>query len=176
MAGEQTEEQQKEILKEISVALDLEVVNASDKLSSETDAAVYLREKLQPIAEKYDIEIGAYIESFGGKIYIRSPQTTFHNHTVNSMNPRLGLASFHTHQTGHFFSGNYGGDLGHIEQSQRDGYLSNKNGLYRYRQMNWRTAYNLAKKLNRPLPTRSDYFDEYNSLLEEWEPVGVTIQ
>ena len=126
-------EQQAEIQKEMSLAVsDLPV----DGFSSEVAGARYLQSRLQPIAEKYGIEIGSYVFSdYGGApFFTTQPVTSFHSWTIlRSVHPPLrGHALFHTHITTAGFSGFYG-DTSMAEQSRANSFLSNTKGLFRYR-------------------------------------------
>ncbi|MGD8177445.1 hypothetical protein, partial [Marinimicrobium sp. ARAG 43.8] len=85
------------IRKEIELAVDADTVNKKG-FESSGDGAVYLRSKLQGIAEKYDIEIGAYLPQVEGRYIIEDVQTSFHNKVVGTMVARKRTDWFHTHQ------------------------------------------------------------------------------
>ena len=152
-----TAEQKEAIQKEIALAVS-DVPEGG--FSSETVAAKYLRSRLQPIAENYNIEIGSYIfsDNSGASFNIYKPVTSFHSHTIlRSVHPpRLGHAPFHTHQTAGQFSGKYG-DTSIAEQSGANSYLSNTEGLLRYRAPDFQDAWRNSTSGSRP--TRRDYIE-----------------
>src|SRR5690606_29389048 len=119
-----------------------DAAKANEKgFDTSADAAVYLSGKIQSIAEKYDIEIGAYFPKVNGRYIIDDVQTSFHNHTVASMGDiRDGVDWFHTHQS-KASNGSYSDN--DIRKSRRvgaTGYLSDRSGLYRFRAYDYGVA------------------------------------
>ena len=97
---------------------------------SEADAALFLREAVQGIAEHYNIEIGFFMGDRFSDFAISEPHTTFHSWTVASIHDYPGAVVFHTHQTSSTFSGDPG-DMGFALAARQNLYLSNTVGLFR---------------------------------------------
>jgi hypothetical protein len=152
-----TDEQRTEIRKTMDVAVS---DSPAEGFELEETAAKYLRTKLQGIAENYDIEIGSYIFSDdGGASYqIWQPITEFRNEGINTQlfPPRRGHAPFHTHQTDNQFSGQ---DLIFAERSGANSYLSNTQGLIRYRARDRINDWKLYEVDKRPRPNIADYIE-----------------
>ena len=84
----------------IKIEIDLAVSDVPEGgFESKAGAVQFLRERVQGIAENYDIEIGFYIVDILGSFVLFDTYRTFHSWTVDNMAIREGVASFHTHQT-----------------------------------------------------------------------------
>lgn len=157
---------QEKINKEITLAADAAKANEKG-FDTSGDAAIYLRGKVQNIAEKYDIEIGAYLPKVNGRYIIGDVQTSFHNHTVASMDDvRVGVDWFHTHQS-KTSNGSYSeGDILKSRLAGATGYLSDKTGLYRFRAYDYGAAKVQAN--GRSYVNPRDYFDTYSYADKIW--------
>jgi hypothetical protein len=160
-------EEQAAINKEIELAVDADAANKAG-FESSSEAAVYLREKVQGIAENYDIEIGAFIPEVDGRYVIQDVQTSFHSGIVAGMVARKRTDWFHTHQghsTTDYFSGS---DIRFSRRGGSTGFLSNRNGLYRFRGYDYG-----VDRVNGVMTHQKHYFEKYNSAMDEWFPSDI---
>ena len=154
-----TDEQKQEIRLKIALAVDDPV--GEGLFETEEAVAKYLRSKLQPIAEHYNIEIGAHIFKVRGQelFTFDSPVTSFNSLglLLTDFPPIEYQAPFHTHQTRASFSGVFFGDLGFAEKSRANSYLSNRAGLFVYESPQFRLAWREYEYNGAPMPRRIDF-------------------
>lgn len=140
-------EEQKKIRKEIALAMD----GAADGFDSEGAGLEYAYENIFSIADKYDIEISFNYRPVDGKWQLSHATTSFYNHQTLRRD-------VHTHQTSNFWSPP---DMSIGKAVNRNTYLMNDTGIYRFRGGDWRADWFAAKAAGQPLPSSDDYHAKY---------------
>ncbi|NOX49251.1 MAG: hypothetical protein GXP16_01780 [Gammaproteobacteria bacterium] len=157
--------QQAQIAQELETAL----ADAPSRFGSRSEAALYAHDRLGPISNNYDIEVGTYVTRYSDGFGLGKPLTSFHNFTIENMPRLLGTSDFHVHPLSSKETGFSGNDISRAERNRSPSFVSQRGSLIRYRANELPTSWG-------PGDTRANYVDIYNASKQAWQPAKATVR